>query len=110
MSPVLGVDGCPGGWIGAVVSADGVVEWRLFADARAIVATLPRAVGIDIPIGLPDDGPRGYDLAARRLLGPRRATVFPAPCGRCSQRGRTGGPARGPGRRVGARSPYRRGI
>jgi predicted RNase H-like nuclease len=37
------------------------------------------AAGIDIPIGLPASGPRACDLAARRLLGPRRSSVFPAP-------------------------------
>jgi len=42
---------------------------------------LPAAVvGIDIPIGLPDGpGGRECDRLARRALGPRRASVFPAP-------------------------------
>jgi predicted RNase H-like nuclease len=35
---------------------------------------------LDIPIGLPERGPRAGDLAARRELGrPRGASVFPAP-------------------------------
>jgi predicted RNase H-like nuclease len=34
---------------------------------------------IDIPIGLADREPRSCDVAARRLLGPRRSSVFPAP-------------------------------
>jgi predicted RNase H-like nuclease len=34
---------------------------------------------IDIPIGLADREPRTCDVAARRLLGPRRSSVFPAP-------------------------------
>ncbi|MQA86653.1 MAG: DUF429 domain-containing protein [Streptosporangiales bacterium] len=79
VSEVLGVDGCPGGWIGALVDRDGGVEWRLFPDARAILAVDSRATGIDIPIGLPTVGPRSCDVAARRLLGPRRSSVFPAP-------------------------------
>ena len=29
---------------------------------------------VDIPIGLPDSGRRECDLAARKLLGPRRGT------------------------------------
>jgi predicted RNase H-like nuclease len=37
------------------------------------------AAGIDIPIGLTASGPRSCDLEARRLLGPRRSSVFPAP-------------------------------
>jgi len=34
---------------------------------------------IDIPIGLADRDPRSCDVAARRLLGPRRSSIFPAP-------------------------------
>jgi predicted RNase H-like nuclease len=38
------------------------------------------AAVLDIPIGLPDRGPRACDLEARQLLGrPRSASVFPAP-------------------------------
>ncbi len=37
------------------------------------------AVGIDIPIGLLDTYPRDCDVEARRMLGARRSTVFPAP-------------------------------
>jgi predicted RNase H-like nuclease len=37
------------------------------------------AVAIDIPIGLPRQGQRRCDVEARRLLGPRRNSVFPAP-------------------------------
>ena len=38
-----------------------------------------RAVAIDIPIGLPESGPRQADVEARRRVGPRRSSVFPAP-------------------------------
>jgi predicted RNase H-like nuclease len=37
------------------------------------------AVAIDIPIGLPDSDPRPCDLAARKIIGPRASSVFPAP-------------------------------
>jgi predicted RNase H-like nuclease len=37
------------------------------------------AVAVDIPIGLASDGPRRADVEARRRLGPRRSSVFPAP-------------------------------
>jgi predicted RNase H-like nuclease len=37
------------------------------------------AVAVDIPIGLPDRGPRSCDVEARTRLGPRRSSVFPAP-------------------------------
>jgi predicted RNase H-like nuclease len=37
------------------------------------------AAAVDIPIGLPVAGPRACDREARRRLGPRRNSVFPAP-------------------------------
>lgn len=37
-------------------------------------------IGIDIPIGLPEEGPRECDIEARKLLGRTRgSSVFPAP-------------------------------
>jgi predicted RNase H-like nuclease len=53
-------------------------------DLTPVIVRAERAravVGIDIPIGLSDDGPRACDVAARRRLGrPRGSSVFPAPC------------------------------
>jgi predicted RNase H-like nuclease len=37
------------------------------------------ALAVDMPMGLPDDGPRACDLAARQRLGARRSSVFPTP-------------------------------
>ncbi len=82
---VLGVDGCPSGWavaelvidLGRVVairheiSIDMVI--RAVADGEVAVSA------IDMPIGLPDDGVRSCDREARRLLGRRGSSVFPAP-------------------------------
>ncbi len=47
----------------------------------ALLARVPRpkVVAVDIPIGLPDAGPRCCDREARRRLGSRRSSVFPAP-------------------------------
>ncbi len=36
-------------------------------------------VGVDIPIGLPSEGARAADVAARVFVGPRRSSVFPTP-------------------------------
>jgi predicted RNase H-like nuclease len=77
-SAVLGVDGCPGGWIGDLVSGSSV-EWLLLPDLAAVLSVPAAAVGIDIPIGLPAVGPRACDVAARARLGVRRSSVFPAP-------------------------------
>jgi predicted RNase H-like nuclease len=37
------------------------------------------AVGLDMPIGLPDAGPRASDALLRARLGPRRSSVFATP-------------------------------
>ena len=42
-----------------------------------------RIVAIDMPIGLPHDAPRACDSIARRFLGRRSSTVFPAPARAC---------------------------
>lgn len=87
----VGVDACPGGWVAVVVAEDavGTVHRATLkaigavhgATLEAMGAQLPHAdgFGVDIPIGMPTDGPRSADVAARRFLGPRRSSVFPAP-------------------------------
>lgn len=75
---MLGVDGCPGGWVGALVTPT-AVSWLLLPDMAAVLAVPAAAVAIDIPIGLPTVGPRACDVLARQRLGPRRSSVFPAP-------------------------------
>jgi predicted RNase H-like nuclease len=79
---VVGVDGCPGGWL-AVAYDDAqpaLVPW-VHATFPELLAAYPDAacIGIDIPIGLSSNGPRPCDVEARRVLGPRKSSVFPAP-------------------------------
>lgn len=80
---VLGVDGCPGGWICAIVGAGPAPSWRLVHDASGVLAAAAQlgaeAVGVDIPIGLAEDDSRAADRTARAVLGVRRSSVFPAP-------------------------------
>jgi predicted RNase H-like nuclease len=75
---VLGVDGCPGGWVGALV--DGAsLSWHTgsFAEVLALPA---RVVAVDIPIGLPCGAARrAADVAAKQELGPQRSSVFFVP-------------------------------
>ena len=80
--PVLGVDGCPGGWVGAVlvpgaprprVVVAPTIE-QLVETVRADVDV--QVVGIDIPIGLPDSTIRKADVLARRALRGRASSVF----------------------------------
>lgn len=75
---VLGVDGCRGGWVG-VRLGEGTPTALTAATIGALVdAAGPGlgCVGIDMPIGLPDDGPRAAEGVVRGLLGRRRSTVF----------------------------------
>jgi predicted RNase H-like nuclease len=85
---VGGLDGCRSGWVLATMPARGGVrgdgpDIRVVPCLDEVVAAHESgrlaAVAIDIPIGLPAVGPRNCDLEARRLLGPRRSSVFPAP-------------------------------
>jgi predicted RNase H-like nuclease len=84
-APVAGADGCRGGWVVAVLHADPgptlevAVVRRLDAAIADVDAGRLAALAIDMPMGLPDDGPRACDLAARRRLGVRRSSVFPTP-------------------------------
>jgi predicted RNase H-like nuclease len=82
---VAGVDGCRRGWVLVEGRVDGrdtprVSVARSLAD---LVARVDRgevaSVAIDIPIGLPERGARRCDVEARKRLGPRRHSVFPAP-------------------------------
>ena len=79
---VLGIDGCPGGWVGARSTDDAraLARRRLRRAARARRATV---VAVDIPIGLP--------AGAARRRGRRRG---PEPCSAVSAR-RSSSPRRG---------------
>jgi predicted RNase H-like nuclease len=78
---VLGVDGWRGRWVGARLEGR-TVTLAVLPDAAAVLAVAGvDAVGIDMPIGLSDDGARACDVAARNALRGRGAagSVFPAP-------------------------------
>jgi len=79
---VAGVDGCQGRWLAAVVRlSDSAVQWRVLDTAAQVVGLLDdvRRVAVDMPIGLPERGPRSCDTQARARLGGRGSSVFPAP-------------------------------
>jgi predicted RNase H-like nuclease len=72
------VDGCRGGWLGALVEGDRV-GWLRLPDVDAVLSLEAAAVGVDMPIGLPDSGRRECDLLAKQLLGPAHPRVFLTP-------------------------------
>lgn len=78
---LVGVDGCPGGWL-CIVEHDNGLDSFVAADIAELLARvgLHAVVAIDIPIGLTERGPRVCDQLARKFLGrPRGSSVFPAP-------------------------------
>jgi predicted RNase H-like nuclease len=76
---VLGVDGWRGAWVGARLDGRAVTV-SVLPDAAAVLAVPDvDVIGVDMPIGLSDDGPRTCDREARRLLGRAGSSVFPAP-------------------------------
>ena len=76
---LIGIDGYPGGWVGAVWASESI-SWRTapiggfasLVDGAAIIC-------VDIPVGLADSGWRPCDLRATGLLGSRPARGFMAP-------------------------------
>jgi predicted RNase H-like nuclease len=58
---------------------NGRVQWSWLTDIAPVLRGRYAAVGIDVPIGLRDDGRRACDEDARRRVGARRSSVFPAP-------------------------------
>ena len=79
---VVGVDGCPGGWVAIAYDAEArTLTPRVHASFAELLAAYSDAacIGVDIPIGLAEGEPRRCDVEARRVLGPRRSSVFPAP-------------------------------
>jgi predicted RNase H-like nuclease len=77
MTPVVGVDGCPGGWI--------AVRWgetlthhlcRSFAEVLSLDAAI---IAVDMPIGFPQSSGRAAERDVRSRLGERQSSVFAVP-------------------------------
>lgn len=81
-----GVDGCKAGWFYFRIDANGAVGWSVVAQFQEVVdlAQPSDRIFVDIPIGLLDGEQRKHrerrcDTSARKKLGKRRSSVFPAP-------------------------------
>ena len=77
----LGVDGFRHGWVAVCVDDSGVVGSGCYEDFGALMKAHADAavIGVDIPIGLRDDGGRLAEGAARAFLRGRASSVFNAP-------------------------------
>ena len=78
MTTVVGVDATRKGWVAVVLEDDVFEVARAFPTIAELASQLSNVavIGIDIPIGLPANGRRAADLAAREFVGPRRSSVF----------------------------------
>jgi predicted RNase H-like nuclease len=72
---VVGLDGCPTGWVAVTMRAGTVMSVAVVDDVRAALVLTPAVVAIDMPVGLVD-APRDTDAAARVLLPGRASSVF----------------------------------
>ncbi|HEX3795264.1 MAG TPA: DUF429 domain-containing protein [Acidimicrobiales bacterium] len=86
MTKLVGsLDGCRVGWVLVTTPADGngTSEVTVLTDLAPLIADLDSgrlsAAAIDIPIGLSPTDSRPCDFEARKLIGDRRSSVFPAP-------------------------------
>jgi len=82
---VAGIDGTKRGWIAAFWSGmGGRLDCRRMSNIEDIDTwpERPEVVAIDIPIGFPDSantGGRSCEMKVRRLIGPRRSSIFSSP-------------------------------
>lgn len=83
MRAAAGIDGYPAGWVRARLASgaiDGGIDWATGSVADIGDLLDPGAVtGIDMPIGLSDDGFRACDAQARALLPGAGSRVFATP-------------------------------
>jgi len=75
----MGIDGCRNGWAVVTLGVDVSWRWVPLDQTAGLFADGGDAVAIDIPIGLPEVGPRACDRLARHYLPGRASCVFPAP-------------------------------
>ena len=77
---VVGADGCRRGWVAVTLEDGRFVGAVTVPTIAAALERHPRAraVGVDMPMGLPA-GRREADQAAREFVGALRSSVFPTP-------------------------------
>jgi predicted RNase H-like nuclease len=77
MTPVMGVDGCPGGWIAVIWGA--APTHRLVSRFSDLLDVEAAVIAVDMPIGLPESHGRAPEREVRRRLGERQSSVFAVP-------------------------------
>jgi predicted RNase H-like nuclease len=81
MTLVLGVDACPGGWVGVELHDGRFAAAHFDRELGKLVSSTPdaAAIAVDIPLGLADEDWRDADAAAKKFLGKRSSSVFMTP-------------------------------
>ncbi|MGL4296609.1 MAG: DUF429 domain-containing protein, partial [Aestuariivirga sp.] len=77
MTPVMGVDGCPGGWIAVIWGA--APMHRLVSRFSDLLDVEAAVIAVDMPIGLPESHGRPPEREVRCRLGERQSSVFAVP-------------------------------
>ncbi len=83
---LVGVDGCRAGWVAAIarcaeprrllsIEVHEHIDPLITGVRNGVIAVL----AIDMPMGLPDTGPRRCDIDTRTRLGRKSSSVFPTP-------------------------------
>ncbi|UCE05327.1 MAG: DUF429 domain-containing protein [bacterium] len=77
----IGIDGCFKGWFIISINHDRNFDFNIFDHIDAVWQEYKNSslILIDIPIGLPHWRYRLCDVEARKVLGKRGSSVFPAP-------------------------------
>lgn len=77
------MDACRGGWVGVALEGTRTAAYVSAAVDGLVAAAMADGpvdvVAIDMPIGLPDRGPRQADVLARKAIGRLRSSVFMTP-------------------------------
>jgi predicted RNase H-like nuclease len=81
MTSVAGVDGCRRGWVVVMLDEDGFSRAFTRASFGDVLTAVDgcSVVGIDMPMGLVDEGARECEQLARLALGARAGTIFAMP-------------------------------
>jgi predicted RNase H-like nuclease len=77
----IGLDACKHAWVAATLDSGNLTSIEVVGDLQDFLARSSgaSAIGIDIPIGLPEASPRPADVDARRFVGKRWQSVFLTP-------------------------------
>lgn len=81
MATFVGVDGCKSGWF-AVWEGRSELQSQVYPSVVDLWEEHQQAtrILIDVPMGLKVSADRQIEKQVRKLLGPRRSSVFPVPC------------------------------